>query len=571
MGITEDTDETEILSAAHTVEVTLLLPDGSPAAGVEVAPFQCNGGDAWTQEFWAVEFPEEMKKTLAQRTDAQGKCRFVRMPGDSNMQLDVRDERFARLTYNEGVTIGHETAALGKPLKLARESSIAGRVIDLEGKPAAGVTVMAQGSESGWGAAKTDAEGNCRIGRLGAGEFNIVAMPSDREDQTTPPKWTAVAREKVTVAEGAALSGTDFKEERGTLISGKVTLKDTGAPVPGTDVMVYGPARPQSGGMVETALTRADGTYTLRVPAGQQHVYIGGPVPDGYTSPSQSARDVTTAQGKDVTVNFALGRAKGKPVSGVVRHADGSPAVGAYVTAQAGGSMDAMPYAGADVRTDAEGKFLFKALTPKSRLRVKLGALATSQPVDVNGGETNLSLVIEKVIPITLHGRVLDAKGKGIAGAEASVTVMFGQFGLGSAPVTCDADGNYAIGRLRLGETYSVEAHASGYGRAQAAVHLKSGEQNAQQAPLVLKRADSVVTGTVVDDAGKPLAGVEVNLFGQATHQQHMKTDANGGFEFADIVEGETIRLSLSRDGQFVDGGTVEAGTLGAEVVFKKK
>ena len=119
-------------------------------------------------------------------------------------------------------------------------------------------------------------------------------------------------------------------------------------------------------------------------------------------------------------------------MSGVVRRADGSPAVGAFVAAQVGGSNDD-PYGGPSMRTDAEGRFLFKALTPKSRLRVKLGTLSTSRPVDVNGGETKLSLVVEKVVPITLQGRVVDEKGKGIAGAEASMMVMFGQYGLGLA------------------------------------------------------------------------------------------------------------------------------------------
>ena len=114
-----------------------------------------------------------------------------------------------------------------------------------------------------------------------------------------------------------------------------------------------------------------------------------------------------------------------------------------------------------------------------------------------------------------------------------------------------------------------MEGHASGYGRAGASVKLKDGEAIVQQPALVLKRADSVLTGTVVDDAGKPLSDVEVDIFGQATNQQHVKTDATGGFEFADIVEGETISISLTRDGKYADGGRFPAGTIGAEVVFK--
>ena len=370
--VTEDAEQTVILKPAQTAEVTLRMPGWlAGGGGWRSAPPQCNGGDACGRRSsgrWR--FRRKRKRSWCSEPMRQGKCRFMRLPENSNLTLDLRDERFAKLTYT-GVNIGKQAVTVGKPVKLVLAVSIAGRVIDMQGKPSAGVMVMgARAPARGLGRGEDGMpQGDYRIGRLGAGTFNVVVSPADREDQTTPPEWTVVCGGEGEVDGGRGARRDGFQGGARHVHQGEGDVERHRGAVPAMDVMVYGPADPESGR--RGGVTCADGTYTLRVPAGRQHVYIGSPVPDGYVRPGQdmgSVRDVTTAQGKDAIVNFVLGRTKGKPVSGVVRRADGSPEGGAFVAAQVGGSNDD-PYGGPSMRTDAEGRFLFKALTPKSRLR----------------------------------------------------------------------------------------------------------------------------------------------------------------------------------------------------------
>src|SRR6185437_14650841 len=100
-------------------------------------------------------------------------------------------------------------------------------------------------------------------------------------------------------------------------------------------------------------------------------------------------------------------------------------------------------------------------------------------------------------------------------------------------------------------------------------VKLTPGQTVVQQPAIALPRANSLVVGTVVDAAGKPVFDVDVQISGRTTQWQHMKTDAKGAFEFVDVVEGETLYIRLVKNGEYLDGGNVKAGTIGAEIMFK--
>ena len=231
VGVSEDADDAVYLTPARAAVVTLLLPDGSPAAGVEVAPLRCNGGNAMLQTFWAVEFPVEMMAALAQRTDAQGQCRFERMPGKTNVMLEMRDERFARLDYLEGVPMGEDAVAHGKPVKLTPAASMTGRLIGLDGKGLANVMIFTQAEGGNFsGTARTDADGVYRIGQLGPATYTVIANGYTAATAQMP-EWTAAARMNITLARGAAVQNVDIRAVRGAIVRGKVTLQDTGAPV----------------------------------------------------------------------------------------------------------------------------------------------------------------------------------------------------------------------------------------------------------------------------------------------------------------------------------------------------
>jgi hypothetical protein len=102
--------------------------------------------------------------------------------------------------------------------------------------------------------------------------------------------------------------------------------------------------------------------------------------------------------------------------------------------------------------------------------------------------------------------------------------------------------------------TYSVTAFARGYGSANSAQlgPLTEGENFVPT--IVLPRADSYVSGGVVDASGKPVAGVRVSVSFPPTQSSRRsagaQTDAQGRFRIDELVIGETAWLSASMGGQ---------------------
>jgi hypothetical protein len=139
-----------------------------------------------------------------------------------------------------------------------------------------------------------------------------------------------------------------------------------------------------------------------------------------------------------------------------------------------------------------------------------------------------------------------------------------------SVSATSDAEGNYSIDGLRLGTRVELTAQAKRFGHKDANVTLTRGKAVVEQPTLVLKPANSVVTGSVLDTSGRPMAGIEVSLYGEQTAWQQIKTNDAGEFEAADIVDGEKISVQVKVGNRYLNGGDVMAGMIGAVVVAKE-
>ena len=110
--------------------------------------------------------------------------------------------------------------------------------------------------------------------------------------------------------------------------------------------------------------------------------------------------------------------------------------------------------------------------------------------------------------------------------------------GYGSA--VTEADGTFALRALIPGAVVSVAARAEGYTPWNRQV--KRGEQNAdlELGDITLEPADRVVDGLVVDENGKPFAGVDVRHGAAAA-----RTDRAGRFRLTGLPRG-AVYLSLS-------------------------
>jgi hypothetical protein len=107
---------------------------------------------------------------------------------------------------------------------------------------------------------------------------------------------------------------------------------------------------------------------------------------------------------------------------------------------------------------------------------------------------------------------------------------------------TTDATGRYEIKCLPMDAHYIVFASTSGFGKSQQQVSDDSETNCMELSPLVLKRADRVLAGRVLNDNDKPVSGIQVNLNGDGQPDGNMTTDSQGRFHFQ-VCEGP-IRLS---------------------------
>ena len=187
-----------------------------------------------------------------------------------------------------------------------QSGSVSGRVLNLDGTPAARMRVAAQfAAESPTAAAdapvltsivQTDAQGNFRLEGMMPGRFYITAGLVDLP--TYYPGVTSISEARVvTLKDGDALTGIDFKMARpaGLTVRGRVKL-DAGAAMPPNARVVM------SGGTAATNLSMivpADGTFAIEgVPPGRYTV--------GVTPAPGSSRQQIVLSDKDVDIELVV-------------------------------------------------------------------------------------------------------------------------------------------------------------------------------------------------------------------------------------------------------------------------
>lgn len=175
-------------------------------------------------------------------------------------------------------------------------TTIEGRVVDSRtGEPLPGVTLSAQminasqAPTRSWlseerlmlawllssgGQTQTDRQGRYRLRALPLGAYNVWAEQRGR----TGPAIDSLAGNR-----NAATAAPDLRLGMGGIVKGRVIDAATGEPlklerpIPWADVvMFYGPARPKSGGAVESSPIRSDGTFELRAAPGLNYLYVNG-------------------------------------------------------------------------------------------------------------------------------------------------------------------------------------------------------------------------------------------------------------------------------------------------------
>jgi peroxiredoxin/5-hydroxyisourate hydrolase-like protein (transthyretin family) len=528
--------------------VRFLMPDGKPAQALAVTPrlFVRTGVELSN---WLT-LPNALRERFRVRTDAQGRAVFANLPEGCQCEVEIFDERFARLNYRERFEIKAAPATEAPIIKLRRGGFATGRVM-YKGLPVPGVHVFAQSVQAGgYGAAISDAHGRFRLSQLQAGEYNVALNLEGKQGE----QYTARAL-VLNVAEGEEKKDLVLKLETGGLVTGKV-LRPNGKPAAQVPVGVYGPARPRSGAAVQSTLTDSDGMYQLRVPAGEQFVYV--------QLEGDGMRTLTVKEGESAQADFLLKQDPEPTVlQGTVLDPEGKPVEGAVVKAQ---GKDARFYIRSEAETDEAGRFKIVIHSPSDALalEVRKGDLYAASIDPDADGDTEIRTVRGGLV--TLGGVVRDVQGRPIPGAQ--ILLMRRQNGTGRsvAEVRTDAQGRYRFADQFPNREYMVSAVANGYGSKHTTDRLMPKKGENLTFPIVtLIKADQSLMGRVVDENGKPMAGVQVS---SQADDRETTTDAQGKFRLTGLPKGKIP--VLARKGDVYLTRAYETGRVEYELVLKR-
>lgn len=538
--------EIEVLPATRA-RVTLLGPDGKPAAGIVVLPRLLVEGDQSGPPSF-LSFPAELSKEMAATTDANGRCEIQGLPQKMRVSFDVEDDRFTRLSGAPLLLDADESTDI-PPFALKPGASASGRVTR-NGQGVPGIKVGAQeGRGDGWGEAVTDGQGNYTLRRLAPGTYNIALdLPNPEESGVAP------ANEGVVVTLGASLAGKNFDLKPGATVQGQVT-DDSGKPVKDVYIGIYGPAHPRSSAWVQNVRTDADGKYTATVPPGEQFVYV-------MSGPGSPNKTVQAKLGTPTVVNFQIAiPVQPSVISGKIVDKDGNPVNGAKVRMfEASGQR----YSDVDfAKTDKEGQFSFQAMSLPVVLRATDGQSVNSKLVKLAKAGTVQITLDQTGGQVT--GKVIDEKGQPVKGAIVKCLEWNEGSGMYIAEITTGEDGGYAISGLFPDLQYSIVAYARGYGPQD--VQRMKVAQRVELPPLKLPVADSFVAGQIVDESGKPVLGANIEIT-QSGYDHRTTTDAQGRFRLDSLPKGEiSVYISL---GQAYLNHRLTAGEANAVLVLKQ-
>lgn len=382
---------------------------------------------------------------------------------------------------------------------------------DASGKGVVGARVTAQGDAGRRGGVAnsgaswvTSADGRVTIGPLEPGDLRIDVVADDYV--------RGAGDRNSTLAEGA--SAIVVRMTKGLPIAGKVLLPDA-SPAVGASVQVEWDGR-EGRGWVSPSATGADGTFRLRGVAPGTVKLRAELTRDGK---AYAGRATVTVGAEDVSISLVEGAAS-EPGSGggsslVVRvlDPDGKPVPRASARWTSDGSSN-----GTNV---VDGRVTFGVERRKGgKVEVWGAKSSTGTPLhlapaarDVGPDEKEIELRLAPGVSIT--GTVRGPDGAGLRGVVVS-----------AGPVSRDAERGYyggdwesrgsvrtdTAGAFRLdglaAEDYALSVQAPAEFERWDGPPVRGGTTGVE---VVLKTGLSAVV-TVVDDAGKPVAGASVNV-----------------------------------------------------------
>ncbi|MEN6631880.1 MAG: carboxypeptidase regulatory-like domain-containing protein, partial [Candidatus Polarisedimenticolia bacterium] len=483
-------------------------------------------------------------KTFAR---AEGAFRAAGLDPRCVYEIEASFPGFAPATVAAG-PFEPRTTRRGIAIALERGAAIVGHVVDREGRPVGGATLVAARLAAG-DAGRSPLEGPQEAARAlsdGGGAFRLADLAAGRYRLVAARRGFATARREGLVVEaGRPLDVGAVTLAAGATLDGIVTSR-SGGPVEGAEVVVMPTdfreaalRRLRQDGAPD-ATSDAAGRFALRDldAAARVERMVRR---EGYNTANLPGISPAGPQPLEIAL------APASRVAGVVLDPDRKPLAGADVTALierrvgGGASMVIGRYV-QRIDTDAEGRFAFDDVAPgKVELtfaapgmqRRKFAAMEVVEGKNLDG----LEIAMER--GAWLVGRVLGPDGAPAAGAtvrpagnDGSAARAFPRL-----ETKTDAEGLYRLDNLQPGER-DVEAAKEGTRRAVKRLALRAGEN---QLDLELG-AGLEIDGVVEDEGGAPAPRAEVSVSAAASYLDDPLSavaDEAGRFRLAGLADGD--------------------------------
>ncbi|MHC4958868.1 MAG: hypothetical protein ACYTGN_10885 [Planctomycetota bacterium] len=387
-----------VLLDGQTITGVVRHADGGPAANV---PVQLDGTDARRRERKPARQGALVNLRERVRTDANGRFEFARMaPGLYKIQAQPRTAKLEEATVN-----WREGAPPEAQLTLKDDRGVVVRVVEGDGRPVWGATLLVRTADGWTMSAETSLDGTLTF----------------RSDTPIASVEQAMCFEKRFLNHGPIAVEAGAKEvtirmERCVKTTVVVRAPD-GSPYPLATLRFTRDGK----GLIQPLTMGAEwqvgdtGRAEVYAPVeGVTDIELWA-MPQGNDAPLMGRAQATAGQ-KEVVVQLEYARGDGE-LSVVVLDPDGNPLPGAQVYA----SLDGRFVPGANALTNADGVARLAALPPRpltifakplGRDGPQAWMKAFAQSVRAEGQE--LQLRIER--PLVVQGVVLDGDGKPVAG-----------------------------------------------------------------------------------------------------------------------------------------------------------
>jgi protocatechuate 3,4-dioxygenase beta subunit len=297
--------ETIELRPARPITGRVETPEGEPAAGVVVLAYS-RTGKAGSGVF-------EYGSFARAETDAQGRFRLpITTPGQAAYWVLPKDYAVDLYVVPEG-----KRGDMGTII-LKRGVSVAGRVLDAQGKPIKAVFVEIE-RQRGDGpdlqahnlqfisnvirrAAETDSDGRFTFDPLPPGEYSIAPSETnydgDRKKQWTPrPLPEVFAPTKLTIKEGETPAPLEIRASPSVVIEGH-WVDSKGQPKGGWSSFVFG--RMDGSFWNAQAHPDTEGRFSLKVPHGLEQVQLDISTNEHATTRHRIGKDGPLVEGRTV-------------------------------------------------------------------------------------------------------------------------------------------------------------------------------------------------------------------------------------------------------------------------------